>query len=179
MKRQEELRKNYNVISITSCEWFKMEASKKWYQPDETDTLTVEDILNQIEKEELFGFVRCDVRVPDELKEKYSEFPPVFKNAEITLADIGEHMQSYCRRIQRKTGVKRSLIGSMHAQDILLLTPLVKEYMDMGLIIENIEEIIEFNGKSVFSWFMDEVIDERRMADLVPNYACRGLFNDI
>ena len=91
------------------------------------------------------------VRVPDELKEKYSDFPPIFKNTEITLADIGEHMQSYCRRVERKTGVKRSLIGSMHAQDILLLTPLVKEYMDMGLIIENIKEVIEFNAKSVFT----------------------------
>ena len=149
MKREEDLRKTYNVVTITSCEWFKMDASKKWNTPDETDTLTVEDIIHQIKNDELFGFVRCDVRVPDELKETYSEFPPVFKNTEITLADIGDHMQEYCRKTERKTGVKRSLIGSMHAQDILLLTPLVKEYLDMGLVVENIEEIIEYNGKSI------------------------------
>ena len=134
-----------------------------------------EEIKEQIQKEQVFGFVRCDVRVPDDKIEEFSEFPPVFKNTEITIADIGDHMQEYCRSTERKTGVKRSLIGSMHAQNILLLTPLVKEYLDMGLIVENIEELIEFNGKSVFGWFMDEIIDERRMADLDPDFHIRGL----
>ena len=57
MKCEEQLREN-NVISFTSCERFEKDTSRKWYASDETDTLTVDGFLN-----------RCDVRVPDELKE--------------------------------------------------------------------------------------------------------------
>ena len=39
-----------------------------------TDTLTVDDILEQIKNDKLFGFLRCDVRVPDELKGEYADF---------------------------------------------------------------------------------------------------------
>ena len=42
------------------------------------------------------GFVKVDIRVPDDLIPTFSEFPPIFKNTEITMNDIGEHMQEYC-----------------------------------------------------------------------------------
>ena len=38
----------------------------------------------------------------------------------------------------------------------------------------NIEFVIEYNGKCVFDWFMNEVANNRRMADLNPEYTVRG-----
>ncbi len=32
---------------------------------------------------------------PEDLKEKFSEMTPIFKNAEIKCEDIGEYMQNY------------------------------------------------------------------------------------
>ena len=55
---------------------------------------------NAIMSGESFGFVKCDIHVPDKLIEHFSEFPPIFKNTEITMDDIGEHMQEYARSIQ-------------------------------------------------------------------------------
>ncbi len=49
------------------------------------------DILNN----NLFGFVQVDIETPEELKEKFSEMCPIFKNAEIIFEDIGEYMQNY------------------------------------------------------------------------------------
>lgn len=75
-------------------------------------------------------------------------------------------MQSYCRSITRKVGVKRSLINSMFAKDQLILTPLLKKYIEMGLIVTRIELVIGYNGKPVFDWFVNQVCNDRRRADV-------------
>ena len=115
-------------------------------------------MIDDIMTDKLFGFVKIDYHVHLDDYEKFSEFPPIFKNCEITLADIGEHMQSYCGSITRKVGVKRSLVGSMHAKGKLIITPLLKKYIQMGLIVTRIELVITYNGKSVSN--------DRRRADL-------------
>ena len=36
-----------------------------------------------------------DIRVPDDLKETFSEMCPIFTNTDISRADIGEFMKNY------------------------------------------------------------------------------------
>ena len=120
LERKEELRNlGYNVESITSCQWFKEDDAKIWYDlPNHQDECTMDDIISAVINDNIFGLVQCTLHVPEHLTEKYSEFPPIFKNTEIKMQDIGEHMQTYCRSISRNNCVKRSLIGSMHGEDI-------------------------------------------------------------
>ena len=134
----------------------------------------MDDILQAIKDDKLFGFIKCTIHVPEHLISKFSEFPPIFKNTEISMADIGEHMQGYCRGIERRHCVKKSLISSMKSDDILLLTPLLKQYLKMGLVVTDISLVVEYNGKQVFEWFMEEVCDDRRRADMDPAYAVHG-----
>ena len=89
IEREDDLKSlGYNVISITSCEWSKHEASNVWYSFKELPC-TYTDILQAIIEDRIFGIVKCSLHVPSNLIEKFSEFPPIFKNTEITLADIG------------------------------------------------------------------------------------------
>ena len=44
----------------------------------------------------------------------------------------------------------------------------------MGLVCTNIEWILEYQPKRVFDWFEDEVIKERRMEDLDPDWVICG-----
>ena len=44
----------------------------------------------------------------------------------------------------------------------------------MGLVCDDIDWIMEYKPKSVFKWFQDEVVHDRRMADLDPNWKIRG-----
>ncbi len=44
---------------------------------------------------QLIGFVQVDIETPEDLKEKFSEMTPIFKNAEIKFDDIDEYMQNY------------------------------------------------------------------------------------
>ena len=155
----------YNVISITGCEWEKMNTR----MDVENSPLTCTDIENGILSGECFGIVKCDLHVPEDKIPDFSEFPVIFKNTEITMADIGDHMQAYARSIQRRKGVERSLISSMHGEGMVILTPLFKKYMEMGLVCTNIEWILEYHEKPVFEWFWDEVINDRRMGDLDPD----------
>ena len=186
LEREETIRNlGYNLVSITSCEWFKMPESKTWYPPITPDLalhnslsssssstlapeheITKENILNDVETDRAFGIIQVDIHVPDELKPRFSEFPPIFKNTEITIADIGDHMQSYCRSINRTKGVARSLISSMHAEGILLLTPLLKWYLRMGLVVTRVHRFIGYQGKRVFRSFVQEGCSDRRRADL-------------
>ena len=132
----------------------------------------MENIINAVKCEEPFGFIQCHIHLPLHFIEKCSEFPPIFKNTEISMADIGEYMQAHCRNIARKSCVKRSLISSMSGENILLLIPLLKKYLEMSLVMTNIEFVIEYNGKCVFEWFINEVVNDRRMSD--PEYTVRG-----
>ena len=90
------------------------------------------------------------------------------------MADIGEHMQAYARSIQREKCSDKALISSMKGEGIVILTPLFKKYIEMGLVCTDIEWITEYHPKRVFEWFQDEVANDRRMADLNPAYMIRG-----
>ena len=45
--------------------------------------LSTELLPAKIEYGSLFGFVQCDLVVPDELTSKFANFPPIFKNTEV------------------------------------------------------------------------------------------------
>ena len=80
------------------------------------------DILNN----NLFGFVQVDIETPENLKEKFSEMCPIFKNAEIKFEDIGEYMQNYHNENNIPFNKGNKLIGSYFGKEILLYTPLLK-----------------------------------------------------
>ena len=90
------------------------------------------------------------------------------------MQDIGQHMQEYARSIQREKGIEKALISSMHGKGIIILSPLFQKYIEMGLKCTNIEWILEYHPKAVFHWFQEEVVHERRMADLNPEWIARG-----
>ena len=75
-------------------------------------------------------------------------------------------MRTFCESIGRKCGVKRSLISSMHATGIILLTPLLKWYLEQGLEVTRVYYTISYNGKECFNWFTKDVCSDRRAADL-------------
>ena len=41
--------------------------------------LSANSLVQNIRNEKMFGYVQCDLSVPDQLKAKFSNFPPIFK----------------------------------------------------------------------------------------------------
>ena len=103
-----------------------MEESEVWYHPAAAASCSMEDIVDAVKCEEIFGFIQCSIHVPSHLIDNFSEFPPIFKNTEFSVGNIGEHVQAYCRSSGRKLCVKRSLISLMKGENIILISPLLK-----------------------------------------------------
>ena len=117
----------------------------------------------------MFGAIQCDVRVPDHLKSHFAEMPPIFKNITVTAEDIGEHMTEFLRSTGKSFKPTRYLIGSMFAEKILIVTPLLIWYVQHGLEVTEIHQVIEFAPKRCFKSFADRVSDDRRAGDRDPS----------
>ncbi len=125
-----------------------------------------EDILNN----NLFGFVQVDIETPEDLKEKFSEMTPIFKNAEIKFEDIGENMQNYHNENKTPFNKGNKLIGSYFGKEILLYTPLLKWYLQQGLKITKFHCAIKYTPEKSFQQFADEASDARRARDIDKAY---------
>ena len=86
--------------------------------------------------------VECDVRVPEELQDYFSEMQPVFKNASVTRDDIGPFMRQYAEEHDILSKPRVMLVGSFPGVKILLATPL--------LVVDRVYQIIEYEPTPAF-----------------------------
>jgi len=101
--------------------------------------LTQEKIIRYVQNGKLFGILLWDIETPEELKPKFEEFCPIFKNNMVPREDIGEHMREYTEPNNVFKKPRRMLIGSYFGKEILLITPLVKYVLStMGVSKESI-----------------------------------------
>ena len=56
-------------------------------------------------------------------------------------------------------------MGGLRAKKLLLFSPLLKWYIEHGLIVSPVYEVIEFSKQSCFSGFVDFVANARREGD--------------
>ena len=88
--------------------------------------LNLDQIIQYIQDECLFGFVECDIEVPDHLKDYFSEMTPIFKNVDVCLDDIGELMQEYAKQHNIKDFPRHLLIGSYFGKKIGLFDAIIE-----------------------------------------------------
>ncbi|KAJ8017821.1 Krueppel-related zinc finger protein 1 [Holothuria leucospilota] len=170
----------YNYEEIRQCEFYREQETSQELQHflhilrlplERVRKLSQKRIVQAIRDDLIFGAIECDIHVPDELKPKFAEMCPIFKNTDISVDDIGKHMKNFAMEGNIMTKPRKSLIGSMFGEKILLATPLVKWYLDHGLQITRIYQVIEFTPKSCFKTFGEAVSDARREGDRNPSKA--------
>ena len=125
--------------------------------------------MDHVKNGEIFGAVEVDIQVPDSLKPYFQEMPPVFKNTTVSHDDIGDFMRGYLDSQDKTFKDTRYLIGSMWGKNILLITPLLKWYIEHGLVVTKVHEVIEFSPKRCFQEFVDQISSDRRSGDSDPN----------
>ena len=133
--------------------------------------MTEEQILTGVRNNSFFGLVECDVEVPQHLRKHFSEMAPIFKNIKISLDDIGEMMREYAAENKLMSQPRRSLIGSYIGKKVLLATPLLKWYLELGLIVTKIYQVTEYQPKACFHQFGENVSQGRRNGDSDPDQA--------
>ena len=127
--------------------------------------LTKEEIISKIQRESLFGFIECDVQVPESLRKQFEEMTPIFKNTEVNLKDVGEFMQEYAKEHNIKDTPRRLLIGSYFGEKIGLSTPLLQWYLNKGLVVIRIYTVVEYIPNAAFLDFATQVAQARLEGD--------------
>ena len=158
------LRHFVKVVELRECEWketrrdpvvkkcldaaFPRRRHVRW-------TMTSQQILRGVRDGTIFGLIECDVSVPITLHAHFSEMQPVFKNIRLTRDDLGPFM----------------LVGSFHGDKILLATPILRWYLEHGLEVTRVYQVVEYTPIPCFRRFGDAVSTARREGDVYPHKA--------
>ena len=115
--------------------------------------------------------VLCYIKTPQHSKSYFSEFCPIFKNVEVGREDIGAFMEKFAQDNNLLLKPKNMLIGSCFTDKILLITPLLKWYINHGLEVKKIYEVILYLPVKCFENFGLEVSEARRSGHSDSNKA--------
>ena len=155
-KKLEE--EGFRVVKMRECEWWEIrkqpEAScflKTLKSVTPKQKLCFEKLLQGVQNETLYGFLIVDIHTPDELKEKFKDFPLTIKNSFISREDIGAYRQN----VEEEHGIfkkpQKYLIGSYFAEKFLFNSEMGKFYLEMKLKITKIYEFIKFFPQKCFA----------------------------
>jgi hypothetical protein len=170
----------FNLIIMWEHEWNKSEMDDvqvnnfaKLHKKNQLFPFckTKSHIISKVQSGEFFGMVECDIEVPTDLREYFSEMTPIFKNVKVPRSEIGPFMEKFAVDNKIMSQPRRMLIGSYFGKKILLATPLLKFYLEKGLVVTNIYQAIAYRPNACFGAFRDLVSDARRQGDLHPNKA--------
>jgi len=103
------------------------------------------------------------------LKERFSEFCPIFKNALVSAIDVDPHMRAYAESHNIFRKPVKTLISSYFGEKVFLITPLVKWYLQHGLQVTRIYQFVDYQPRKSFGAFGQSVSDVRRAGDTDPS----------
>ena len=121
----------FRVIETWKCELrrlYKTTNTVKQHIPQHflyRRSLAAEQLLQEIKKGRLFGYVQCDIAVPEKVKAYFANLPPFFKNTSVSKNDIGELMKMYAEEGLILYQPVKMLISSFTLQNGSLSTPLL------------------------------------------------------
>ena len=90
----------------------------------------------------------------------------MFKNISLMREDLGPFMRRYAEEHDIMKTPRRMLVGSYCGDKILLATPLLRWYLDHGLEVLHVYQVIEYDPIPCFRRFGDAVSKARREGDV-------------
>ena len=132
-------------------------------------SLTEHQLLEGIKKGNFFGYVQCDIEVPENLRANFANFPPIFKNTLVSKYDIGSLMKINAAEEGIMSQPRKMLITSFTLQNGTLFTPLLLFYLQMGLFVTKIHRFVEYTPRKCFNSLVQAAVDARRKGDENPN----------
>ena len=131
MRRDNIRQRKFQIVEMWECElWnlFETDASVKSHLRENFSykrPLNEEKLLQKIIEGKFFGYVQCDIEVPQRVQRHYSKFPPIFKNTVVSREDIGTSINEYAEKENIMAQLRITLISSLHLTDGTLISPLL------------------------------------------------------
>lgn len=141
--------------------------------------LSEETLLNLIKNGKLFGFLLADYYCPKWLQEKCELYPIIFKKAFVSREDTGEIMNEYLTKNGLMKNPHRELITSHFGKNLLVGSPLVKFYLEMGVKIVNTQLFIQYDESFDFKNIVQRACDmrfrARNHAERIIGESCKSI----
>ena len=131
--------------------------------------LNEEQLLQGIIDERLFGYVQCDIEVPEHLRDYFSNSPPIFKKTVGSKNDIADLMNENAEKEGIMPKPRRMLISSFILTNGTIINPLLLFYLKLGLVCEKNHRCVQYNPRKSFDHFVQSAVDARWQGDDNPN----------
>ena len=167
--------KGFTLNEMWECEWwrlYKNTTNVKLHIPENFHyrrSLRKQQLIEGRKKGRLFGYVQCDIEVPENWRINFAIFPPIFKNTLVSQNDIGDLMKTNAEEGGTMSQPRKMLISSFTLQNGTLITPLLLFYLQLGLVVTKIHHFDEYTPKKCFNSFLQPAVDARRKGDETPN----------
>ena len=113
--------------------------------------------------------MQCNIEVAENLRSKFDNFPPIFKNTIVRKDDIVDLMRNYAEEERLLSQPQKMFIYSFTLQNGTLITPLLLFYLQLGLVVTKLHRFVEYTPKKCFNSFLQAAVDARRKGDENPN----------
>jgi hypothetical protein len=184
--KYEFLKSKGTVHVMRECEWnlrrklHIMKKSRYWCQIFRWKQ-SEQEIINGIRKERLYGFIVADVECPKKVYDEiaYLNFPPVIQKMVLTEDHLSPYMKDRYEKCGRSVYNGQSVVQTFNGSGLLLLTPLAKFYMDLGMKIKNVQEFIQYRGELCLTDYVETITKGRVNAIKNKNSALALAFKTI
>ena len=131
--------------------------------------MSEEQLLQGIVDSRLSGYAQYDIKVPEHLRDYFSNLPPKFKNTLVSREDIGNLMKQYAEKENIMVQLRRMLISSFTLTNGTIITPFLLFYLKLGLVCKKIHQFVQYAPRKCFNNFVQYAVDGRRQGDNIPN----------
>ena len=140
--------KGFKVFEMWECDWWRLCSTSNTlnqhilkhfaYRP----SLGAVQLLEEIKEGKSFGYVQCDIEVPENLRSKFVNFPPIFKNTLVSRSHSGDLMKNYAEEDKLLSQPQKMLISSFILQNGTPITPLLLFYLKVGPVATKIDRFV-------------------------------------
>ena len=141
--------KGFKVIEMWECEWWRLYKTTNTLKQfirehfPHRRSLAAEQLLEEIKKGKIFGYVQCNLEVPEKLRSNFKNFPPIFRNNLVSRSDIGDLMKNYAEEEILLSHPRKMLLSSLTLQNGTFNTSLLLFYLQLGLVCTKIHRFVE------------------------------------
>jgi hypothetical protein len=180
-------KRNFKVIEMWECSFKCLKRRSKplrdlceEYEPDFSRSshkgpMSESTILDSVRRDEFFGMLEVDLAIPaswdkDITPEEYfAKISPLFMTTEVNYEEFGEHMQNHVETEGLSKKSRKVLVSGLRGEKMLLISPLLKWYLEKGLVVSKIHQVVEFSRARPFTGFTSFVTEARRAGDTDPD----------
>jgi len=163
---EEALGSEGEISIMRECVWVKMRDhltySSELSKFIGNKKITEKDIITAVENGDFFGICKVRLSTPKDVIEKFKglNFPFIFDKKSITEDLVSTRMRNLAKSHGRKFPYQAMTL-SYNADNRLVVTPLLRFYLSLGMVVEELYYCIEYIEAKPFGKFVDKLVDLR------------------